>query len=745
MKSHFDKQLIAIENAFDGIAVLNANGEYVYMNNSHAQIFGYASGAELIGKTWKYIYSDEYASTIEGQVFPLLEKNGNWSGETIGLSKDKKPVFQHITLSKLPDGELLCICRDNSKTINANRLQYLISNLGKGILVEDENHLVVLVNQQFCDLFNIPITPEQMVGFNCLDALQQSLFLFKNSEEVKEDIFGMMGKREAVIGKEVQFADGRILERDYVPIIIENTFKGQLWSYADVTQNRQLQRALVEAKNKAVHSERAKSAFLSNMSHEIRTPMNAVIGLSEQLSMTELNEQQQYFVKNISDSANGLLGIINDILDMAKIEAGKMNIERGVVSLAEVSKSVENILKPKAEEKGLSLHTNFDDSISNSLIGDVVRIRQILMNILGNAIKFTTVGSIESKIEMLKNDEHEQLIQFICTDSGIGIAEDSLKKIFDEFYQENSSNTNGVTGSGLGLSITHQLVNMMGGRIWIESKKGIGTKVFIQIPFEKAADTDLVVAHADDDLKSFIAGKRILIVEDNKVNRVIFSLMLNNLQVLVDEAENGLDALELIDKNKYDLVLMDIQMPVMDGPSTLANIRKKYGDELPVIALTAAAFKSEVIHMLNLGFADCITKPIDQKGLQQRLGNFFKSGSNKAKHYREINRTILSKITEMSGNNTDQLKKMLKYLLEELDIALVEWDKCLQDNNWTHAKRILHREKTMIKSIGIDVLDGLILEIEDQSIEKSNSEMALMFSQIIQLFRSIKERFQDVV
>jgi signal transduction histidine kinase/DNA-binding NarL/FixJ family response regulator len=639
----------------------------------------------------------------------------------------------------------LCICRDNSKTINANRLQYLISNLGKGILVEDENHLVVLVNQQFCDLFHIPVSPEQMVGFNCLDALQESLFLFKNPEEVKEEIIGMMGKQVAVIGKEVQFLDGRILERDYVPIIIENTFKGQLWSYADVTQNRQLQRALLDAKNKAVHSEKAKSAFLSNMSHEIRTPMNAVIGLAEQLSMTELNDQQQYFVKNISDSANGLLGIINDILDMAKIEAGKMNIERGVISLAEISKSVENILKPKAEEKGLSLHTQFDESIENRLIGDGVRIRQILMNILGNAIKFTAVGSIESRIELLKNEEHQQLIQLVCEDSGIGIAEESLKKIFDEFYQENSSNTNGETGSGLGLSITHQLVNMMGGKIWIESKKGIGTKVFIQIPFEKAADTDLAVAHGDDDLKSFIAGKRILIVEDNKVNRVIFSLMLNNLQVLVDEAENGLDALELIDKNSYDLVLMDIQMPVMDGPSTLANIRKKYGDELPVIALTAAAFKSEVIHMLNLGFADCITKPIDQKGLQQRLGNFFKLGSSRSKHYLEINRTILPKIAEMSGNDPLQMKKMFKYLLEEVDIALIEWEKCLGDNNWTHAKRILHREKTMIKSIGIDILDGLILEIEDQSKEKSNSEMALMFNQLVQLFRSIKEKFKDMV
>jgi signal transduction histidine kinase/CheY-like chemotaxis protein/HPt (histidine-containing phosphotransfer) domain-containing protein len=555
----------------------------------------------------------------------------------------------------------------------------------------------------------------------------------------------MMGKCEAVIGEEVQFADGRILERDYVPIVIENTFKGQLWSYVDVTQNRQLQRALVEAKNKAVQSEKAKSAFLSNMSHEIRTPMNAVIGLAEQLSMTELNEQQQYFVKHISDSANGLLGIINDILDMAKIEAGKMNIEKGVISLTTISKSVENILKPKAEEKGLSLITHIDANIADTLMGDGVRIRQILMNILGNAIKFTDVGSIESKIQLFKNEEHEQLIQFVCEDSGIGIAEDSLKSIFDEFYQENTSNTSGITGSGLGLSITYQLVNMMGGRIWIESKKGVGTKVFIQIPFEKTVASDIAVSQANDDVKAFIAGKRILIVEDNKVNRVIFSLMLKNLQVLVDEAENGLDALELIEKNKYDLVLMDIQMPIMDGPSTLANIRKKYGDELPVIALTAAAFKSEVIHMLNLGFADCITKPIDQKGLQQRLGDFFKSGSSKAKHYREINRTILAKITEMSGNDTMQLKKMLKYLLEEVDIALVEWDKCLLDNNWTHAKRILHREKTMIKSIGIDALDGLIFEIEDQSKEKSNSEMALMFTQIIQLFRNIKERFQEIV
>jgi signal transduction histidine kinase/CheY-like chemotaxis protein/HPt (histidine-containing phosphotransfer) domain-containing protein len=580
---------------------------------------------------------------------------------------------------------------------------------------------------------------------NCLEALQEALHLFKNPVESRAQVISMTGKQEAVIGQEVHFADGRILERDYVPIIIENTFKGQLWSYADVTQNRQLQRALIEAKNRAVQSEKAKSAFLSNMSHEIRTPMNAVIGLAEQLSMTPLNDQQQYFVKNISDSANGLLGIINDILDMAKIEAGKMNIEKGVISIPAISKSVENILKPKAEEKGLSLYTSLDEKIATNLMGDAVRIRQILMNILSNAIKFTDKGNINYKIELIKNNDQEQLVQFSCEDSGVGIAEESLKRIFEEFYQENTSNTSGVTGSGLGLSITNQLVNLMGGRIWIESKKGIGTKVFVQIPFEKAKAPQLTANHADDDLRSLIAGKRILIVEDNKVNRVIFTLMLKNLQVQVDEAENGLDALELIEKNTYDLVLMDIQMPVMDGPSTLANIRKKYGDELPVIALTAAAFKSEVIHMLNLGFADCITKPIDQKGLQQRIGNFFKTGSSRDKHYIEINRTILAKIAEMSGNDSTQVKKMLKYLLEEVDIALIEWEKCLQDYNWTHAKRILHREKTMIKSLGIDALDGLITEIEDLSKDKSNSELSLMFNQLIQLFKNIKERFQEMV
>ena len=733
-------KLTAIDHAFDGIALLDKSGNYMYMNKSHANLFGYDDADELNGKSWQSIYTPEAAERLQKDVFPVLEKKGNWSGETIGISKDKKPVIQYISLTQLADGGLVCVCRDNSNAINANRLQYLMSNLGKGILVEDENHAVVLVNRQFCNLFQIPVQPHEMIGVNCLDSLQQSLALFKDAEKVKNDIFSMIGKQEPLIGQEVVLKDGRILERDYVPIIIENTFKGQLWSYTDVTQNRQLQKSLVDTKNRAIASEKAKSAFLSNMSHEIRTPMNAIMGLAEQLSMTQLNEQQLYFVKNISDAAHGLLGIINDILDLSKIEAGKMNIEKEIVSLNDINKSVENILRPKAEEKGISFETDFDPTIDPNLFADEVRIRQVLINIVGNAIKFTNSGSITLSSKLVEETNQTQRVLFTCEDSGIGISEEGLKHIFDDFYQEVNENNHRHTGSGLGLAITRTLVNLMGGQVWIESRKDVGTKVMIEIAFEMVGPDELMKNVVDFDDCGLIEGKKILVVDDNKLNRMLFAMMVKNMKGIPDEAENGLEAVQMINKNKYDLVLMDIQMPIMDGPTALAQIIKTHGETIPVIALTAAAFKSEVNHMLNLGFADCITKPIDQKNLQHRLCLFFKTGSVKGKYYQSIHKKIVSNIAEMAGNEPGQIKKMMEYLLEEVVHALGEWQISVPAGDWERAKRTLHREKVMIKSIGINGFDGLIREIEDETVHKTESEMTLMFSQLIDLFQNLQNK-----
>ena len=733
-------KLTAIEHAFDGIALLDKSGNYMYMNKSHANLFGYDNADELNGKSWQSIYTPAAAERLKKDVFPVLEKKGNWSGETIGISKDKKPVIQYISLTQLADGGMVCVCRDNSNAINANRLQYLMSNLGKGILVEDENHVVVLVNRQFCNLFQIPVQPHEMIGVNCLDSLQQSLGLFKDAEKVKNDIFSMMGKQEPLIGQEVVFKDGRILERDYVPIIIENTFKGQLWSYIDVTQNRQLQKSLVDTKNRAIASEKAKSAFLSNMSHEIRTPMNAIMGLAEQLSMTQLNEQQHYFVKNISDAAHGLLGIINDILDLSKIEAGKMNIEKEIVFLKDINKSVENILRPKAEEKGISFETDFDPKIDSNLFADEVRIRQVLINIVGNAIKFTDSGSITLSSKLVEEVNQTQRVLFTCEDSGIGISEEGLKHIFDDFYQEVNENNHRHNGSGLGLAITRTLVNLMGGKVWIESRKDVGTKVMIEIAFQMVGPDELMKDVVEFDDCGLIEGKKILVVDDNKLNRILFAMMVKNMKGIPEEAENGLEAVQMISKNKYDLVLMDIQMPIMDGPTALALIIKTHGETIPVIALTAAAFKSEVNHLLNLGFADCITKPIDQKNLEHRLCLFFKTGSVKEKYYQSIHKKIVSNIAEMAGNEPGQIKKMMEYLLEEVVHALREWQISVPAKDWESAKRTLHREKVMVKSIGINGFDGLIREIEDETVKKTESEMTLMFSQLIDLFHNLQTR-----
>ena len=733
---------LAIENAFDGIALLNNSGNYYYLNDAHCKLFGYESADELLGKSWTTIYAPDYAKKLAENVMPLVMTKGNWSGETIGRSKDQKPVIQYISLSKMPDGDLLCVCRDHSTNINASRLEYLMSNLGKGVLVEDENHEVVLVNRQFYNLFHIPLQPSQMVGMNCLDSLTQTMSLFKNPEQVSQEIYTMSGRKDPVVGDEVSLADGRILERDYVPIVVDNTFKGQLWSYTDVTQNRLLQKSLVEAKNRAIASEKAKSAFLSNMSHEIRTPMNAIIGFSEQLTFSDLSEQQSFFLKNISEAAKGLLGIINDILDMSKLEAGKMSIEIDRVNLEEIKTSVENILKPKAEEKGLQLVTLFDKDINENLLGDEIRLRQVLINVLGNAIKFTESGFIKLTVTVEKEEEKNQLIKFVCEDTGIGISKEALQHIFEDFYQESySSNNHRSNGSGLGLAITKNIINLMGGEIEVESEKNIGTKVSFSIPFDIVSSSDLIKAQPAFIDCTLILGKKILLVEDNHLNRLLFKMMLNNLKADVDEAENGLEALEKLKTSKYDLILMDIQMPIMDGPTTLASIKKIYYDTVPVIALTAAAFKSEVNHLLNLGFSDCITKPVDQKNLEHRLCEFFSHGSVRDNYYNSIRKKIISTINDMAGNDPIQSSKMMGYLLEEIEFALKGWIESIDSKNWDNAKKILHREKVMIKSIGINGYDGLIREIEDNSTVKTEAEMILLFSQLVNLFQNLKDKF----
>lgn len=386
---------------------------------------------------------------------------------------------------------------------------------------------------------------------------------------------------------------------------------------------------IIEAeKEKAEASEKAKHQFLANMSHEIRTPMNAIKGMTDILIRRNPNEDQKEYLDGIKQSSDSLLVIINDILDISKIEAGKVELEQEIFSVNELVHNVHTIMQFKAEEKGLEL---IKDIPSENLYvqGDATRLRQILINLIGNAIKFTEKGLITTSVNSEQAGEMLNL-HFTVSDTGIGIDEDRMGKIFESFEQAYSDTTRKFGGTGLGLSISKKLVELHGGKIWVESEKGIGSQFHFIIPYAKA-ETKAEVLLTDDsktNIADALKGIRILLVEDNAFNIVVAKEELEDAieGVRIEVAENGLIALEKMKTSLFDIILMDVQMPVMNGFEATQAIRNLEGEKanIPIIAMTANVLKEEVDLCYQAGMNDFIGKPFDTGELLSKINNLIK-------------------------------------------------------------------------------------------------------------------------
>ncbi|WP_343690715.1 ATP-binding protein [Chitinophaga sp.] len=514
-----------------------------------------------------------------------------------------------------------------------------------------------------------------------------------------------------------------------------------LLAFLYITTRIHKQEQLIEALDKSQQQEKKlaaiKDQFLANMSHEIRTPMNAVLGFTHLLQQQPLNEKAREYVTAIENAGENLLEIINDILDISKIESGMMRLEPVSFSLRGVLHAVQTMFRLKAEEKNLAFNVAIDDNVPDILYGDVVRLTQVLVNLTNNAIKFTNQGHVNIMVNKFGENEHTVRVLFTVSDTGIGIAPDKLPAIFDRFNQAEADTTRKYGGTGLGLTIVKQLVEIQHGAITVESEPGKGSTFMVELPYslgeslpengETTSDNILSALHAD---------VRLLVAEDNKMNQDLLKHLLGNRQMPYHLVTTGQDVLTALGKGHYDMILMDIQMPEMDGYTAARKIRQELHSNIPIIAMTAHAMAGEREKCLQAGMNEYLSKPIREEELFRLIQVFtgkvsppdvhtHSNAVNGQSQPHEGPLVQLQYLKTLSKGDTEFEHAMLQQFVTQLPEDLGALKKAIQAEDIAAIKSTAHNLKTTISFIG---LDGILYPILEplESLDPNHYQPALV-------------------
>jgi PAS domain S-box-containing protein len=629
---------------------------------------------------------------------------------------------------------------------NEEKYRSIIENMNLGLIEVDMNGDIQFANQ----------TLLKMTDQSESDVIGNSVYQFVSSDYL-EMLQKLMGKRTTAIHDAFEMQT-TLDTHEWWLISTANKYDisgkqvGNILICLDITQQKQLEKDLIKSREQAEVLAKTKESFLANMSHEIRTPMNAILGMGNQLAKTYLNEKQSFYLDTIRTAAENLLVIINDILDLSKIEAGKLTVEKIGFEPKNVCENAIRVLMHKAEEKGLKLSTTYYDArIAEVLLGDPYRLNQILLNLIGNAIKFTEVGSVEVNCILVKDSISSQVVRFSVKDSGIGMEQGFVSKLFDKFSQEYESITRNYGGTGLGMSICKELVELMGGRIYAESEKGKGTTLSFEIEFSKGAIDDLQkekIVHSVLE-HNFLLHKKILVTDDNQMNRLLASIILKNHGADVLEASNGMEAIQIIKTEQPDLVLMDIQMPIMNGYDA-TKLARDEGYEKPIVALTANAVKGEHEKCKKVGMNDYMSKPFKEEEFLRTLANWLSANerqksqsliqkNNEMMEYQYID---LTGLREVSHGDEEFIKKMLQLFTEQASLTIEEIKNAYSANQMEQVKKIAHRIKPSIDTLGIVALKDDIRDIEKNADAYGQSEK---LSQLIDKVETILTNTLDEI
>jgi signal transduction histidine kinase/DNA-binding NarL/FixJ family response regulator len=565
-----------------------------------------------------------------------------------------------------------------------------------------------------------------------LEIKEQELALFNRDKQVTTKIRNMLDMiQEGSLQRAARRAEvaARNVKETNQQIAIFCIFSGILLLVMGfiianyVSNNKRYKKALRQAKREAEELGNAKSRFLANMSHEIRTPLNAIIGFTDQLAETPLAESQSEDLQMIQKSADHLLYLINDVLDLTKLQAHKLSLEKLNFCAHETMDEVMSIVATQAKDKNLKLLYDWHPQIPKTLAGDPHRLKQIMLNLLNNAIKFTSAGEVKMNCSVkLQNDVRTTFCMEV-SDTGIGMNEEQIQKIFEEFEQAELSTTRQYGGSGLGLSIVKMLVELHKGIINVASTSGKGTSIKIEIPYLIGTDEQKIIEKKELSTDGF-RGKRILIVDDEEFNRKLLNRILAKYAFVVSEAENGQQAIKEAEANEYDMILMDMRMPVMNGMDATRSIRRsenKILKKIPIIALTAATTQEEKEQIEALGINGFMAKPFKERALIEKMQKIFKTSSKKL--IKTSMRDSKSKKAEKPVLNFDYLRstsprdddfycEMLQLFNKSLIEGMVEIKQEGIRKDWEAVANLAHKMSTPCKHLGADELYSLLKSIE---------------------------------
>jgi PAS domain S-box-containing protein len=846
-----------VDLAQDIIFLADSEGHFTYVNPIAEQITGIAAES-LIGRHFTDLLKEEDREKIGGfyleQIdrkesltyleFPMLDSRGKeiWVGQKVNLIIEDGEVREVMGIAR----DITEQRENQQKLSNLNsRLRTILENLTEAVLVEDQNRRIVLVNQRFCDLFEIPVPPEQLIGADCSQSAEQAKHLFADPDQFVKDIEGLLADQKLEVAELINMQDDRIVERDYIPIYREDLYAGHMWRYQDVTEKiraerkireseekyrgiienmelglmevdpdgmitkpypifcqmtgyqqeellgekaddvfltpewkafmerqnqkrregqtsvyevqikrkdgklvwvlisgapfydekgkvagsigihydiseqKQLQKELEEARQQAEKARDAEKEFLANMSHEIRNPINSIIGLTHLLFDTASSPEQLNYLNDIKYASDILLALVSDILDISKIAEGKMEPAPRLFNLSELVIGIVKTMQFRTDEKDVTLDYRLAPNIPDQLIGDATFLNQILLNLIGNAVKFTQQGSVFLSVEG-KQEGETLWTKFVVEDTGIGIPAEKKESIFERFSQAGKVTRSHYGGTGLGLPITKKLVEIQGGEIEVESEVGKGTAFTFCLPFQipkREVSSVKEMARGRDILEQKL---HVLVVEDNELNRHYLEKVLSNWGYSYSSAGHGQEALLKLSEEHFDLVLMDIRMPVMDGYEATIHLRNSTDNpnrNVPVIALTASALLDEKEKALNAGMNEHLCKPFTPDQLAQKLQDFFTERKEtkeevlpEEKHFGQpFDHALLE---ELYGGDKDHIQLMFELFKQNTPQELDMLEKGLEESDLIGCTSILHKIKPNFQMIGVPELSEYAGELE---------------------------------